>query len=359
VKLREVAVVGSGSGFPIIYQGKNDGIYPFYKVSDMNTIGNEKNMSVANNYITEDVRSELRAKVFAEDSIIFPKVGAAIATNKKRILTVSSCVDNNVMVVTAKQDKLIPRYLYHLFQSINLSSFASSSNPPSMRKTTVEDFQFSLPPLNEQKKIATILDKVYDLKQSAYNVIYLRSKIIHSIYHSLMENRKNWPIVDLSEVAENLDSQRVPIKASERIDGPYPYYGANGQQGSVHDYIYDEPLILVAEDGGHFFNTERPIAYRINGKSWVNNHAHVLRCKSEMDISFLHYQLAYYEVRPYLTGSTRAKLNKGVLMKMPIVKPPMNVQKGFAELCDRINALSDISNLLDLNSNSLTQKLLS
>ena len=165
VKLGDVAVVGSGSGFPTIYQGDTEGVYPFYKVSDMNIIGNEKHMSSANNYITEEVRNKLRAKVFVKGSIIFPKIGAAIATNKKRILTIPSCVDNNVMVVTPIVDKLNPRYLYHLFQSINLSVFASSSNPPSMRKTTVEDFRFSLPPLGEQKRIAAILDKADEIKR--------------------------------------------------------------------------------------------------------------------------------------------------------------------------------------------------
>ena len=78
VKLGDVAVVGSGSGFPVIYQGESEGVYPYYKVSDMNTIGNEIYMSSANNYITEEVRNKLRAKVFVKSSIIFPKIGAAI-----------------------------------------------------------------------------------------------------------------------------------------------------------------------------------------------------------------------------------------------------------------------------------------
>ena len=86
-----------------------------------------------------------------------------------------------------------------------------------------------------------------------------------------------FPIKRLVEVVEFLDSQRRPVTASDRRAGPYPYYGANGQQGTIDHFIFDEPLVLLAEDGGHFGESERGIAYRISGKTWVNNHAHVLR----------------------------------------------------------------------------------
>ena len=81
-----------------------------------------------------------------------------------------------------------------------------------------------------------------------------------------------FPIKTLEEVAEFLDNLRRPITASNRESGPYPYYGANGQQDSVADYIFDEPLILLAEDGGLFDQPDRGIAYAIEGKTWVNNH---------------------------------------------------------------------------------------
>ena len=226
------------------------------------------------------------------------------------------------------------------------------------RPAAVAKLEITLPEISEQKRIAGILAKANEIKHSAQEVINSRSRLIHSVYHSMMEESELWPVVELSEVTENLDSKRVPIKASERIDGPYPYYGANGQQGSVHDYIFDEPLILVAEDGGHFFDPERPIAYLIEGKSWVNNHAHVLRCKPDMNITFLNYQLAYYEVRAYLTGSTRAKLTKGALMKIPIKKPPMSVQKRFATISNIINNMNDRLELTDLKYNSIEQEVL-
>ena len=96
-----------------------------------------------------------------------------------------------------------------------------------------------------------------------------------------------YPLKRLDELVVFLDNMRRPVTEADRRAGPYPYYGANGQQGTMDTYIFDEPLVLLAEDGGHFGSPERGVAYRISGKTWVNNHAHVLRPKPGVDIAFL------------------------------------------------------------------------
>ena len=83
----------------------------------------------------------------------------------------------------------------------------------------------------------------------------------------------------IEEWCDILDSQRIPITAKDRIKGIYPYYGANGVQDYIDNYIFDDELVLLAEDGGNFGSKKRPIAYRVSGKCWVNNHAHVLKPK--------------------------------------------------------------------------------
>src|SRR6266478_6352574 len=93
-----------------------------------------------------------------------------------------------------------------------------------------------------------------------------------------------WQWVKLGDVCEFLDSRRIPVNDPERRrriadkkqSELYPYYGANGQVGWINDYLFDEPLILLAEDGGNFGSLDRPIAYAVSGRYWVNNHAHVL-----------------------------------------------------------------------------------
>ena len=130
------------------------------------------------------------------------------------------------------------------------------------------------------------------------------------------------PTKPLGEVAAFLDHKRRPVKQSERKEGIFPYYGANGLQGTIDSFIFDEPLILLAEDGGHFDDPDRGIAYEISGKTWVNNHAHVLKPQNgELDLTYLRRVLENYDVRPFVNGSTRSKLTKAQAERIPIPLP--------------------------------------
>src|SRR6516165_2314804 len=109
-------------------------------------------------------------------------------------------------------------------------------------------------------------------------------------------NGAGFPVRSLGDVVDFLDSLRRPVKEADRKPGPYPYYGANGQQGTIEAYIFDEPLVLLAEDGGHFWEPHRGVAYRITGKTWVNNHAHVLRPRPGLDLAHLCRVLENYDL---------------------------------------------------------------
>lgn len=133
-----------------------------------------------------------------------------------------------------------------------------------------------------------------------------------------------WMTTTIAECCDILDNKRKPINSSERLilQGHIPYYGANGIVGYINDFIFDEDLILIAEDGGNFgdFQT-RPIAYKISGKSWVNNHAHVLRSRSSYCQDFIFYSLEHKDITTVLNGGTRAKLNKSELEKIEVFAP--------------------------------------
>lgn len=148
-----------------------------------------------------------------------------------------------------------------------------------------------------------------------------------------------YPIKRLGDIVEFLDSMRRPVTESDRRTGQYPYYGANGLQGSMDDFIFDEPLVLLAEDGGHFGTPDRGIAYRISGKTWVNNHAHVLRPKSDIDLGFLCRVLENYDVTPWVTGTTRGKLTQAGASQIVIPVPPLPEQRRIAEILDKADAL--------------------
>lgn len=149
----------------------------------------------------------------------------------------------------------------------------------------------------------------------------------------------NWQKVELGDVVVFLDNLRKPVTAKDRKLGPYPYYGANGKQDNVSDYIFDEPLVLLAEDGGHFGDPLKTIAYKVDGKCWVNNHAHVLRPTNKIDIRFLCRHLERYDVRPFTSGTTRLKLNKAKASKIPLALPPLSEQKRIADILDKADAI--------------------
>lgn len=140
----------------------------------------------------------------------------------------------------------------------------------------------------------------------------------------------------VEDCCEILDSMRVPITASDREEGEYPYYGANGIQDHVADYIFDDELVLLAEDGGNFGSKERPIAYRVSGKCWVNNHAHVLKPKAGLDADYLCYSLMFYKVEGMVNGATRQKLTQAAMRKMKIPSRSMKEQLYIVDELNRI-----------------------
>ena len=140
----------------------------------------------------------------------------------------------------------------------------------------------------------------------------------------------------IEDCCEILDSMRIPITASDREEGPYPYYGANGIQDHVADYIFDDELVLLAEDGGNFGSKERPIAYRVSGKCWVNNHAHVLKPKEGLDVDYLCYSLMFYNVDGMVNGATRQKLTQAAMRKMMIPKRNLDEQKDIVNKLKKV-----------------------
>ena len=146
----------------------------------------------------------------------------------------------------------------------------------------------------------------------------------------------------LEDCCEILDSMRIPITAMDRKEGPYPYYGANGVQDHVADYIFDDELVLLAEDGGNFGSKTRPIAYRVSGKGWVNNHAHVLKPKKGLDVDYLCYSLMFYNTDGLVNGATRQKLTQATMRKMLI--PDLSLEQQM-EIVNQLNKVIAIRNL--------------
>lgn len=158
VKIEELGVFISGNGFPSKYQGKTNGQYPFFKVSDMNNPGNEIYMRTANNYIGDCERKVIGALVLDKNSIVFAKIGAAIFLERKRILKINSCIDNNMMGFTPYYDKCSYKYIYMIFCKMEFGKLANTSALPSLNRNDIGEQEILIPgDINEQEAIATIL----------------------------------------------------------------------------------------------------------------------------------------------------------------------------------------------------------
>lgn len=161
---------------------------------------------------------------------------------------------------------------------------------------------------------------------------------------------EGWVDTPLENIVEILDSMRIPVNNKERqkrIEGKgfnklYPYYGATGEVGKIDDFIFDEELIALGEDGVSFFDGQKNKAYMLYGKTWVNNHAHVLKAIQGLSHNkFLCYFLNQFDYHDYVNGGTRLKLTQANMRKIPVRFAPFSEQKIIAEKLDTLLAQVD------------------
>ena len=146
----------------------------------------------------------------------------------------------------------------------------------------------------------------------------------------LNEVPEGWQKKQVEDICEVLDKFRVPLNSEERSSrkGTIPYWGANGIVDYIDEAIFDEPLLLMPEDGGAFSESSyKPICFKIDEPVWVNNHAHVLQAKEEVaDNKFLKHVFSQIDIEPYLVGGGRAKLNAEIMMGINIKLPDTSIE---------------------------------
>lgn len=151
-------------------------------------------------------------------------------------------------------------------------------------------------------------------------------------------DKTKWGKKTLGEICYIYDSQRKPVSKENRIKGIYPYYGATGLQDYVHDYIFDGRYLLLGEDGGKW-NAKENSAYIVEGKIWVNNHAHILQFKNNIIDSYICYYLNYSDLMEYITGSIVPKLTQAKMRKIEIPIPPLTEQRDIAAELDAVQKM--------------------
>ena len=284
------------------------------------------------------------AKIFPKGTLLIALYGATIG--KLAWLDIDACTNQAVCGIF-ENEKVSLKYLYYylLLHRPDLIKQGVGGAQANISQTILKKLMVSYPvDMDEQMRIVARIEELFSevdngvetLKKIKQQLIkYRRSVIKYELSKDLPGI--NWKDTTVSEVCDCLDSKRKPVKKSLRSSGTgaYPYYGANGQTGTIDDFIFDEELVLVVEDET-FVGRIKPFSYIISGKTWVNNHAHILRGKAGvMDNHYLNYVLSYYPFLPMTTGTTgRKKLTQNALLSAPI------------RICDYLHQL-DVVNTID------------
>lgn len=245
---------------------------------------------------------------------------------------------------------LIQKFLYHylLEKQEILFSMKKGSGVPHVYPKDVSKILIPIPPLEIQEKIVQKLDKMTEYVTELTSELTSRKKQYSFYRDKLLSFEDEAYLVEwktLSEVAENLDSKRKPVAKGGRSLGIYPYYGASGIVDYVDSFIFDGDYLLVSEDGANLVVRKTPIAFSISGKTWVNNHAHVLKFDNMINQKFVNYYLNYLDLSPYITGAAQPKLNQQNLNNIKIPYPSLEIQSRIVQILDNFDMVCNDLNI--------------
>jgi type I restriction enzyme S subunit len=234
------------------------------------------------------------------------------------------------------------RFLHHLLRSKPLvaeygaRSTGIRSNQWRLPWAGLADIEVALPSADSQAELADLLDRENEAVAAALQrldqlVTDMRELLIAE-RSELMRTASEEGTVALRHVVDILDGRRIPLNAEARAlrPGPIPYWGANSIQDYIDDYLFDETLVLIGEDGAPFFDDRRDVSWVVRGKTWVNNHAHVLRPHKGWDPDFVAQALNAVDYGTHITGATRDKLTQNDLRAIRIPMVPVEDQKSIA-----------------------------
>ena len=280
------------------------------------------------------------------------------------VTNVSGCFHNNFFKIKYDNHNFSKNYIYYLLntkrmQNTILKNAGSSTIPDLSHKSFYQIIGYFPKQLMEQEKIGSLLLDIDNLIQSAEKELEgyreLKQGMLQKMFPKKGEKvpeirfpefTGDWEQRKLEDVANRFDNLRVPVASSLRIKGTTPYYGANGIQDYVDGFTHEGEYVLVAEDGANDL-INYPVNY-VNGRIWVNNHAHVLQGKNNVaNNRYLSYAISRINMQSVLVGGGRAKLNAEVMMNLDLFLPNIAEQKKIGEY------FSSLDNLITLQQKEI------
>ena len=252
----------------------------------------------------------------------------------------------------ADSTKISSQYLYRLLISDlfkrHVDGLSDGANINNLKFSQIENLEIPLPSLVTQQKIVEKLNAIFAEIDRATVATDANIKNTEALFQSYLTDAfergaQAWSKKFLNQISENLDSKRIPITKSIRESGDVPYYGASGIVDYVKEFIFDDDILLISEDGANLLARTYPIAFSVSGKCWVNNHAHVLKFPNVISQKFVEFYLNSISLKPFVSGMAQPKLNQAMLNKIPIPFPDFEEQKRLVQFFSVINDSANLS----------------
>lgn len=326
-------------------------------------------INAANEYITRKGVESSSAKWCKAGTILMAMYGQGKTRGKVGVLGIDATINQACAAIELK-DSSSTTFVLQVLNSMyeDIRDLSNSGGQENLSSGIIKNIGIPYPPAEERSAIANALSDVDALINSLEKLIAKKQAIKTATMQQLLTGKtrlpqfathpdgtpkgykqselgeipEDWEVVTLERATICLDNLRVPLNENQRskMKGDIPYCGANGIVGWVSDHVVDDDIILMAEDGGYFDEyATRPIAYRMIGKCWVNNHAHILQAKDGFDQGYVFYSLVHKDIQKYLASGTRAKLNKSEMEKIEIVSPVNKYEQ--AVVASALTAMDD------------------
>ena len=243
----------------------------------------------------------------------------------------------NLLRFRSNKELICSKYGYEIFNQgtfiEEVQKYAiKAANQASVNTNQIKALKIPLPPKDIQQKIVDEIEVLERQEEKAVESIEnLRSEIKSSIQYL-----SNYPKSNLGIIAENWDNKRKPVTKGDRTKGKYPYYGASGIVDYVSNYLIDDTVLLISEDGANLKSRVSPIAFTAKGKIWVNNHAHVLKFDNSSTHKLVEVYINLADISDYITGQAQPKLNQKNLNSIKIPLPPLKEQEKIASEIEKL-----------------------
>lgn len=330
VKLSDIGSIIGGATPSTSKESYYGGDVPWITPKDLSSF-HDRYIERGERNITQEGLESCSAQLLPVGSVLFSSRAPIgyVAIAKNPVAT-----NQGFKSIVPDSEKADSLFLYYLLRNNkdNIEALGSGTTFKEVSGATMKNFEVTLPPLAEQKRIAAILGALDDK-------IELNRRINANLEEQAQALFKQWFIKDnddcnlgkLGDIIEIFDSQRKPVSGNERdkMQKLYPYYGAAALMDYVDDYLFDGIYLLLGEDGSVVTNKGFPVLQYVEGKFWVNNHTHILQGKNGFSVEVLYILLSQTNIQSIITGAVQPKISQYNLRNLQIPILPTDKVKSY------------------------------